>query len=483
MNLTDVGAERAVLAGICTHGADAFFDVADIISERTFMNESNSIIYQCLKNIYDGDRNAKIDAPLIYGVANTLGYGYVFKKDEEIKHLTAIMKTPILLPNVRKQAAKIRKLEIARMSYDNLEGAQNQLLEITGGETISHILGIPEQAVLNFTSALNNNTDEEPVNLYEKAEEYLQYLADNPVQQVGISTGMPLHDAAIGGGLRNGGVHVFAARLKVGKSTISLNIANHISKNLGIPVLYLDTEMMEPEQLCRLFALLTETDFNKIETGQFAEDMFTKKKVLDMARKMREAGTPFHYRNIGDKPFEDILSIARRWIMKNVGLNDDGTAKPCVVIYDYLKLMSGEGLSNDTKEHQLLGFMMTGLVNFAKRYNIPVVTLAQTNRDGINKETTDVVGGSDRIGMYCTSLSLLKIKSDEEIAEDGIEYGNRKLVVMATRYGGGMPFGDYIRIKMTGQYAKIEEVGTAFDKHKEEGFVLDDDQDELPFTG
>lgn len=481
MILSDVAAERAVLAGICTYAGNAYFDVVDIVGERSFMDEANSAIYKCLKHILDNDSNASIDVPSIHASANILGLGFLFKKADQVKHLHSIMRMPIVLGNVRKFAAVIRKLEIARMLHEQLESAQDKLLEINGTESISHILGIGESTVYDFSALLNNKSDDEPTSFYEDAVEYLEYLADNPVEQVGISTGLPAHDEAIGGGLRNGGVHVFAARMKVGKSTLVLNIGNHISKNLKIPVLYLDTEMLKPEQVHRIFALLTDTEFTSIETGQFGKDMFTKKKVLDMARQMRADGVPFFYKDIAGRPFEDILSIARRWIIKHVGVNDDGTAKPCVIIYDYLKLMSSEGLSGDLKETQLLGFMMTGLVNFAKRYNIPIVTAAQTNRDGVNKETTDVIGGSDRIAMVCTSLSLLKIKSDDEIAQVGFENGDRKLLVMAARYGGGFASGNYSNIRLVGKCAKIEEVGTAFE-NKGDGFSIDGNtDDEIPF--
>jgi len=480
MILTDVSAERAVLGGICNHGANAYYDIADIISDKTFTVESNAIVFRCLKQIIESDPEAVIDIPIILSTANALEYGYLFKKNTELEHLKAITKTPVVISNVRKFAALIRKLEIARLYNDQLERAQEKLLDIKGTETVSHILGIGETAVLDFSSLLNNNTDDEPASFFENGVEHLQNLADNPVDCVGIPTGFLLHDAAIGGGLRNGGVHVIAARMKVGKSTIALKMGCNIALN-NIPVLYLDTEMMLPEQTNRVFAMLTKTPFNDIETGKFATDMFTKRKVFEKAHEMRNNKIPFYYKDIAGMAFEDILSIARRWIVKKVGLNSDGTAKQCVIVYDYLKLMSSEGISNDLKETQLLGFMMTGLVNFSKRYNIPVLTAAQTNRDGVNKETTDIIGGSDRIAMYCTSLSLLKIKSPEEIAQKP-GTGDRKLLVMAARYGSGGQFGDYIDIRMNGRCSDIEEVGQT--SSNDGGMVIDDeydDDEEIPF--
>lgn len=98
----------------------------------------------------------------------------------------------------------------------------------------------------------------------------------------------------------------------------------------------------------------------------------------------------------------------RRWLVKDVGLNDDGTAKDCVIFYDYIKLMDTAGLSQDVKEYQLLGFMMTSLHNFAVKYKVPIVAFIQLNRDGINKESTDTASGSDRIVWLCSNFTIFK---------------------------------------------------------------------------
>ena len=181
----------------------------------------------------------------------------------------------------------------------------------------------------------------------------------------------------------------------------------------------------------------------------------------------------------------------RRWILKEVGLNDDGTAKPCVIFYDYLKLMDSQGMSQDLKEYQVLGFMMTSLHNFAVRYQVPIVAFIQLNRDGITKESTDTASGSDRIIWLCSNFTIFKRKSDEEIAEDGPNNGNRKLVPLVSRHGGGLDDNDYINCHMKGWCAKISEGKTRLEivnntKDTDEGFIVDDETDyeeqEIPFS-
>jgi len=485
MILCDPSAERAVLAGICQYGEEAYFDIADIIQESTFTIDSNKIIFKCLKRLCEQDSKPKIDIASIYSTAQEVGVANILSKKEETQHLKAIIDFPVSLENVRKFAAKIRKLEIARLLRKQLENAGNKLLDLNGSESITSILGIAEDAVFNFSSLLND-TDNNPVHVGKDIEEYLQQLIDNPIDQIGISTGFPVYDQAIGGGFRKGTVNVIAARPKTGKTLMADNIGFYIANNHKIPVLNMDTEMNVKDHINRILAMMTETEISAIETGKFSESPDQKNKLYNASKQLQE--TPLFYKTIAGKPFEEQLALMRRWIVKNVGLNDDGTAKECLIVYDYLKLMDSVGISQDMKEYQILGFMMTALHNFAVRYQIPILAFVQLNRDGITKESTDTASGSDRIIWLCSNFSIFKRKSDEEIAEDGPTNGNRKLLPLVSRHGGGLDDNDYINCNMKGWCAKITEGRTKLEiannlgNKKDGGFTVDDENDnEIPF--
>ena len=67
---------------------------------------------------------------------------------------------------------------------------------------------------------------------------------------------------------------------------------------------------------------------------------------------------------------------------------------------------------------------------------------------------------SDRIVWLCTSFTKFLLKSPEEMAED-VEKGvnppyNRKLEVTQSRFGPGTEFGNYINVRMRGQFAKLD---------------------------
>ena len=483
MILSDVAAERAVLAGVCRYGSDAYYDVGDLVDAESFTVESNCMIYSCLKHIMEKDSSTGIDLPTILSSAKELGLDELLSNKEEVNHLSAIMKFPVLLNNVRKMGAKVRKLQIARMMYDQLESTKEKYTNVKGDEPISQILGIAEESIFDFTSLLNDN-DDSPQKVFGDVEERLDSLCENPIDQVGIPTGFDRYDFAIGGGLRRGTVNVIGARPKVGKTLFAENVGIHIAKHLGIPVLNLDTEMTKKDHQDRGMAMLTEVAINDIETGSFSTNSYKNQKIRDAAKEVKDI--PYFHKSIGGKPFEDQLSIMRRWLAKEVGINQQGKAKDCVIVYDYLKIMESSEISKDMKEYQLLGFLMTSLHNFAIRYEVPVLAFVQLNRDGITKESTDTASGSDRIIWLCSNFSIYKSKSDEEIAKDGPENGNRKLVPVIARHGEGLADKDYINVNMIGKYAKLVEGKTAFELEDGTSFISDDpmevQNDDIPFA-
>lgn len=484
MKLSDSAAERAVLSGIFNYGEDVYFDICDLIQEQSFTIDSNIYLYKCFKHIFTNHQNPKIDVALILSSAEELSLSKILTKKEEIQHLQAIINFPVDKDNLRKFAAKIKKLEIARLLQQQLEEAKDKVVKINGNESIGNIVGIAEDIIFNFTSMLNDSEDA-PSELGQNIEDYINEIIANPIDQIGLPTGFPVYDTAIGGGLRKSTVNVIAARPKTGKTLLCDNMSFNIADKCDVPVLNLDTEMTKEDHINRTLAMMTDVEINHIETGAFAKSPAKTDKINKAVNKLKNLKI-FH-KSIAGKPFEDQLSLIRRWLIKDVGLNEDGTAKDCVIFYDYLKLMDSQGMSQDMKEYQVLGFMMTQLHNFATKYKVPIVAFVQLNRDGITKETTDTASGSDRIIWLCSNFTIFKRKTDEEIAEDGPAAGNRKLLPVISRHGGGLDDNDYINCHMEGQFAKIKEGKTRLELMKSDDSNNDiqeyigDNEEEIPF--
>ena len=457
--LSDLLAERNVLAGVFCYGNDGYLEVADIVTDSTFSDASNQALFKCFKYLIETKGLSSLDEASVVSGCHDIGCGWVFDKKTEREHAKAIFNTTINLASIRTWAAKVRKLEIANLLKVQLDAAGEEVSRVRGDEPIGEILGIAEKRIFDFTTLLAQDSQDGPQQLSEGIDDYLDHLENNPRDIVGISSGYPLYDHSIGGGFRRKTVNLIGARTGIGKSMLADNIGIHIAENIGIPVLYLDTEMPTEDHWNRILASKTRITINDIETGAYSISSIKTQKIRKAAENLKKIS--HHYLNVSGKPFEETLSIMRRWVHKVVGFDDNGNTNDCLVVYDYLKMMSGEGMSGSMQEYQILGFMMTSMHNFAVRHDLPILSFIQLNRDGIDREATDVVSGSDRIVWLTSNLSIFKPKSDEEIAEDGgDEHGNRKLVPLKCRHGEGLAPGDYINMHMEGKYATITEKET-----------------------
>jgi len=483
--LTDLKSEFAVLSGLFHCGEDAYLDVADFLQADTFTDTTNQALYNCFKYLYEEKNLSTIDKASVVSAAEHLGYSSLFDKPEEQRHLRGLFAESVIeVENVRTWAGQIRKLHVARMMHEQLRQAGVSLEEISGREPIEEIIGIAENAVLDFTLLLQDVDSRDPHPLSEGLGDFLDHVEANPVEMVGISSGFPHYDAAIGGGFRRKAVSLLGARSGVGKTMIADNIALHIASKLGIPVLYLDTEMADEDHWARVLPNLVYEDggrvtINEVETGKYVHSEKKRQQVRD-AQEVLE-GIPYHYLNISGRSFEDTVAIMRRWIKKHVGFDENNRRLPCIILYDYLKLMDGMKLHANLAEYQQLGFMITALHNFAVRHDIPVVSFIQLNRDGIDNETGGVIAGSDRILWLVTNFSIFKFKSDEEIADMGLHFGNRKLVVIKARHGEGMQRGDYINVHFEGKFGKVYEGDTRNNLARRAQQRAVDDSEDVPF--
>ncbi len=457
--LEDAAAESAVLAGLCQYGIDAMLEV-EYISTEYFMDQTNQVIFDCLKKSLESTQKAELSSLL--SAANQLNHYDVIK--EEAGYLRYLFDTPILEDNIPVNGAKLAKLKIARDVKKTLAKCSLEVDKINGDEDITEIISLIETPILDATSKIYQGSDNKPKIIGEDVSEYVEFLKENQNEMLGISTGFPRFDEAIGGGVRRKCVDLVAARPKVGKSMFGDAVAMHVSRNLDIPVLMLDTEMSKEDHLNRMLANVSGVEINKLASGKFANNDLDIEKVEKAAEELQNI--PYHYVSIAGQPFENILAIMRKWIHQEVGFDENGRTNDCIIIYDYLKLMNSASISNSMQEFQVLGFQITQLHNFCVKHDVPCLSFVQLNRDGITKESTDVVSGSDRLIWLCTSFTIFKMKSDEEMADDGEDHGNRKLVPIVARHGAGLDDGDYINMNMFGKFGKLVEGQTRNEAHK-----------------
>lgn len=474
--LYDPSAERATLASILRFGSEAYVDVASYVKVSDFFVETNQVIYKCIQHIYNRDSSAVLDLPSLMIAAKELGFQDFLGKKTEQEHLRSIKNFPVSRDNVVKFALIVLKLSKTRELRAITEDIQSNLSAVTGNEPFNHIIGLAENPIFDFSQKLSNAEQESLQLIGKDAEELVQYWIDNPREVTGISSGFTIYDNILGGGLQEACVDVVAARMKTGKSIFGKDVGVHVADKQNIPVLYVDTEMDKKKQLARILAGMSGVPFWDIVKGKIGTMPEQETLVKQAAKRLSEI--PLTYECVKGWQFEDIISLIRRWILRKVGLVTGGTANPCLIIMDYLKIMSASDIKNIT-EWQLLGFQFSALNDLVGKYNSSCLCLAQLNRDGINRQDSGVVAGSDRIGMYCTSLCYLRDKVQGD--EDRKEY-NMAMIPVLTRYGEPLYDGDYVNYNKIGKICKIVEGPTRNELNElnhlvpDEGFEIDDQE-------
>ena len=452
--LIDPSAEMAVLSAMFNIGYDSYIQYADILSNEVFQVDNNQLLYTLLKYLFEQRNIHRPDLASLNSAAQALSIFHILNTKDCTSHIKKVISFHVNPDNVGELAARLRRLEIARRMRSKLLDAVTELdTKVTGDERLSDIMGIGERAILDMDRAGDSNKIEL---IGSDILEYIQEKKNNPGTIPGLSTGYTTYDEAIGGGMRFGSTNYVGARIKGYKSAFSLNVAAYNSVSQQLPVLYLDTELdKHEEQVPRLLSMLSGISIKKVERGLFANNEFDEKRIFEWGNKIHSE-CPLYHVNISQIRFTEHLSVARKWIHSVVGVNNQGIANPCLIIYDYMKLVDPADMKN-LAEYQAIGFLATNLHNFAVRYKVPILVTCQLNRDGVDKENSTVVSQSDRILWFCSNFSILKQKSIEEI---GIcPEGTHKLMPIVVRHGPGTKFKEYINLDINGDTFKIKDLG------------------------
>jgi len=179
----------------------------------------------------------------------------------------------------------------------------------------------------------------------------------------GVPTGFNDLDDALAG-LQKSNLVILAARPGVGKTSLAMNIAQHVAVNLKRPVGFFSLEMSKEELVDRLLVAQADIDAWKLKTGKLSEDDFTK-----LSNAMGElAEAPLF---IDDTPASSILEMrtkARRLQVES-GLD--------LLIIDYLQLARSRQLENRVQE---VSEISQGMKNLARELKIPVLVMSQLSR-------------------------------------------------------------------------------------------------------
>ena len=170
-----------------------------------------------------------------------------------------------------------------------------------------------------------------------------------------------------------GQIVVFLAPSSGGKSVMLLNSAIHANKKCGKKVLYMSFEMNSWLCLLRHVSLSYEIPYSQIKGNTLSPD--EKKKIID-GLKSAENGPYFEYDVNMEDPTPEYIDSKIRDLIATKG-------KPDLLVVDYIGNMTVRNPGTASKDWELQSKAIQQLFIMAKRYNIPIITAQQINRETI----------------------------------------------------------------------------------------------------
>ncbi|TFH25858.1 hypothetical protein E4G67_00310 [Candidatus Bathyarchaeota archaeon] len=443
--LQAVGAERAILS-ILMQKPELLFEVDDILDGDDFTNGGAKVIYSLIKDILLTDKDAVIDHYTLISHAESKGVSNFLEITHNGELLEAISQTTVNPSTLGRHVNAVKTMTIKRNTISMLDSLKDDVDDFKG-EAID-IKNMVEDRVFREMRALESG-DEDIVRIDQDYEATInKYAEDNDI--IGLNVGLPRWQRDCGG-IRNGTVTGIFARAKTGKSQFSAWCGAQTAIYQQLPVLYLDTELQLRDQQMRLTSILSKIPFHRVESGAWKSDNIELEKIKECFGLVKDS--PFYYKNIAGRSVNYVIPVIRKFFHKYVG-ESKGDLVKCLIIYDYIKLMSANDIKN-AQEHQVLGFLLSAIHDVAAQLNIPILALGQLNREALKMDNEYVVAGSDKITHNVDSLTIFRQKRQDEVDADGILRGTHIFKVPIARKGPGHTDGDHINItfdKSSGQF-------------------------------
>jgi len=434
-------AEQAVLGGLLLDNA-AWDRVADFIREEDFYRFDHRLIFQHIARLIEKSRPADVIT-----VFDSLTSAARLEDAGGLPYLNALAQNTPSAANIRRYAeivrdrSVLRKLvtvadEIGESAFSPQGREVRQLLD----EAESKVFAIAEDGARGAQGFV----EIQPLlsQVVERIDEL--YHRDNPSDITGIPTGFADLDSMTSG-LQGGDLIIVAGRPSMGKTAFSLNIAEHVSIDSGLPVAVFSMEMGGTQLAMRMLGSVGRLDQHRVRTGRLTDDDWPR--LTHAIQKMQDAQL-----FIDETPALNSLELrarARR-LSRQCG-------KLGLIVIDYVQLMSstrqGENRATEISE------ISRNLKALAKELDCPVIALSQLNRSLEQRPNKRPVMSDLRESGAIEQDAdvILFIYRDEVYNPDSQDKGLAEIIISKQRNG---PIGT-VRLTFVGAFTKFENYAPA----------------------
>jgi len=182
----------------------------------------------------------------------------------------------------------------------------------------------------------------------------------------GIATGFVELDKMTSG-LHGGEMIVVAARPSMGKTSLAMNIAEHVAIEQKLPVGVFSLEMTSESLVLRMLCSRSRVNLRSVREGFLAERDFPK--LTGAAGKL--ANAPLFIDDSSGLSILQLRAKARR-MQQQFGIK--------LFVIDYLQLLHSTARRAENRQQEIAD-ISNGIKALAKELNVPVLVLSQLNRE------------------------------------------------------------------------------------------------------
>ena len=349
-------AERSVLGAILVHN-DAFNTAAQVIDSGDFYRDAHRRIFDRMVTL--NERGAAIDfitlkEELSRGgdLEHVGGPAYIASLVDGVPRATNVE----YYAKIVKEKATLRNLIYAANKILSNAYEADQEPELILDEAESLIFAVADDRLkAGFVAMRDLVTDSFPK---------IEQLFEHKRLVTGVPTGFVDLDEMTRG-FQGGDLIIVAARPSMGKTSLVLNIAQHVAVQPDMSVGFFSLEMSKESLFIRLLTSEAQIDSHRLMSGHIGERDYGR---ISQALE-RLSGMRLFIDDTANVGVLEMRAKSRR-LQSEHGLN--------LLVVDYIQLMSARGrYENRTLELASISRSMKGL---AKELNVPIVVLSQLSR-------------------------------------------------------------------------------------------------------
>ena len=343
-------------------GAATYDDVAQVLDASDFYLSRSAVIFDAMGQVVSAGN--ELDSIAILEALRKAGEEDKAGGISAIMSISDVMDTPMQagsLAKIVKEKSKLRQIiRMSRLAIENCM-SQSEDPELIGAQLEGSLQGMGDKTADEHGIA---------VAARELKDDYTKMIAGEYEIQ-SLPTGIDhLDDKLPMGGVCDGEVFVISAPTSCGKTQLALNITLRAGVTHSIPGLYFSFEMQSKSLASRMAQTASACNLKQLREGVMAPDK--QKRVWDALDRLESAPiyTEHYVRSV-----EDLRSKARTYKRKH-GIK--------WIVIDYLQLVP---FDKRMKKHDGIAEVSHQIKLMAMELNLPVILLAQVNREGAKRES------------------------------------------------------------------------------------------------